>query len=1302
MITAEDFMKGSEVQDTPLPQNTLSAEDFMKGDEVPTAQTAPTNPVPLADTKNSQPSFQTPQEQPETGIIPTFNNSIVRQGGWGLSPETREALGANGPVSALRPLTDLPANIADLAFRAGVQLPQAVLETGAAGLDAAARATGLNKALSYDGNEFLPGSGVMAAAEAFPMVGAEAGMVHPRIPDLNPQTSAALENLYKTGTTDEILDFAKQNNLPLQGGSSAVEKFVLARDEGRPVDTTVRPVFENAVEQQPEMAAQLQDEVTNFQQKKQEQEPSTLEQEAQSFQSKPEPTPESLFPTDESHAANEAGMQDKLQSEVDTFLANKTPEITPEDFMNGKTETPAESGSNPADTHVQNIKDEVRQTMDGWTNQPNVEVVHSLKDIADPDIRAEAVREGEGARGFVDRNGTVHLIGENLEPGDVKSVLFHEALGHYGMSQKFGSDLDTTLSRFYDDEPKFKALVDDWMQRNPDAYEDAPNKVARAADEVLAEMSEDGPLKATFINKIKNYIKATARKAGMKNLSFSDREINTILAMAHDSVMNGHGMDIASNGFRYKSRREQIQDATEELASTKNGETKTTQPFPEEEPDYHRFRHVTQDGKPVTGTYTISDGKIDNLSISAESGSRSIGPKTIRQIGRDLLEKHPEADSVQGYRISGARPKEEFVSSGNRFSRSKQYKERRMKSLSAETIAPAHGDEAKELLDFIHGRVNPLKTGSVSDVELNRIADDLGLSATKYLKSKSLKDQEVAATTVAARGILNRNVDSLLKNYQKARTTGMTPTIRANMIEKLSSSDAIYARLEENNSELGRALRSNQQAIAAQKNFKAALKYSKEAGDEEGIASLSDEALMSMMDRLERTNNELTPDQQAGELKKMLMPNYKDVVANVLNIPRTIMSSFDISAPMRQGLPLIHTKAFWKAWGGMFKSLGSQKAFDQILSDIRSHPDYELLQKAGVAITGHGGGILGKEEAFMSQLASSLPGVKHSERAFTAFLDKLRADTFNRLLTQYRKTGMDFDTEHLTKDDKQQLRAIGRFVNSATGRGDLGVFNQAAPLLSVGLFSPRFMASKIDLLTRMFRPSTYITLNPILRKEYLKALLAVGSIGLISAGAAKYAGADVEDDPRSSDFGKIKTGNTRYETMGGKTSLIVLAARLASRMQTPIGGKPKSLVSHKYGERDIGDILGTFVRSQLAPVPGTLYNKYTGTDVVGNDAYAKRNLPFTKVPVDKETLELFLPMITSDLYDLQQDRNLSSTSPQNLRVLPAAIGMSMQTFGPRQKKNKSAQPQAPAQLPDVAASSPPISADDFMKGTPAQ
>lgn len=204
------------------------------------------------------------------------------------------------------------------------------------------------------------------------------------------------------------------------------------------------------------------------------------------------------------------------------------------------------------DTHMTVLRDHFDTQMAGWKNKPEVEVVRTAEDIADPAVRQSSIDSGlsaENTVGFVGPDGRVRVFaGAVKTPDQANAVLYHEALGHFGLSQKFGAGLDKTLDTLVArNVGQFGKAVDAWQKKNPGAYNGSRT---RAAEEVLAEMSQNGQIKKSVMDAIVAYVRRFGRQMGMK-LSYSDAEINNILAMAHDAVISGKGRDVGANGFKH-------------------------------------------------------------------------------------------------------------------------------------------------------------------------------------------------------------------------------------------------------------------------------------------------------------------------------------------------------------------------------------------------------------------------------------------------------------------------------------------------------------------------------------------------------------------------------------------------------------------------------------------------------------------------------------------------------------------------------------------------------------------------------
>jgi hypothetical protein len=384
------------------------------------------------------------------------------------------------------------------------------------------------------------------------------------------------------------------------------------------------------------------------------------------------------------------------------------------------------------------------------------------------------------------------------------------------------------------------------------------------------------------------------------------------------------------------------------------------------------------------------------------------------------------------------------------------------------------------------------------------------------------------------------------------------------------------------------------------------------------------------------------------------MEKFWNHVANGLNVPRSLMASFDLSAPFRQGVFLIHTKAFWKSFAHMFKLFGSEKASQALMEEIKSRDTYPLMRRAGLALTDPEGHYLTqREEAFMSSWAEKIPAVgrivRASDRAYSGFLNKLRADTFDSLVKLQKEVGVSLE------DNGKALKDTGSFINAATGRGDLKFFgknlNEAGPFLNSVFFSPRLIASRLQLLN----PAYYATLSPVVRVQAIKSLMAFGAIATTVLGLAAAAGAEVETNPTSSDFGKIKTGDTRYDILGGFQQYIRLGAEMWTGKTTSATGNERDLTEGKFGEDTRWTLFEKFIRNKFSPVASFVADAMDGKDAVGQ--------PFKPT---KAVMSRFIPLVAQDAADAYNEYGAQGLSS----AVPGIFGIGVQTYSPKPSSQK--------------------------------
>jgi hypothetical protein len=390
-------------------------------------------------------------------------------------------------------------------------------------------------------------------------------------------------------------------------------------------------------------------------------------------------------------------------------------------------------------------------------------------------------------------------------------------------------------------------------------------------------------------------------------------------------------------------------------------------------------------------------------------------------------------------------------------------------------------------------------------------------------------------------------------------------------------------------------------------------------------------------------------------------------ITDLANAPRALKSSIDLSAAGRQGQKFVTShpvKALKIFFGDQMRAL-SNKGYEGFVSDLKTNPRFKQMRDAGLylASTAHGGKITEREEAFASKFAEKVPLVQRSEHAYVAFLDAARSQWFEQLAGLAERKA----AEAKRPVSAEQYKAIADFVNKATGRGDLGKGRvaEAAPVLNALLFSPRYMASKIQ----FFDPRVYARLpegakGTAIRQAVQHYGVLVGALALAKAGQNSLGWQVKTDDPTSADFGKIKAGNTRYDLAAGDLSYITLAARLFKHFEE--GGK-RDETALKLVDR--------WLRYKYAPIPAAIRNLDEGKDAVGQPTSFK-----------KEALQLVAPMYLKDLYDAWQQEGGKGLA----KNAPGFVGLGVQTYSDGPKSGRPAVSIPTPKGPKVSVTSSPM------------
>lgn len=397
-----------------------------------------------------------------------------------------------------------------------------------------------------------------------------------------------------------------------------------------------------------------------------------------------------------------------------------------------------------------------------------------------------------------------------------------------------------------------------------------------------------------------------------------------------------------------------------------------------------------------------------------------------------------------------------------------------------------------------------------------------------------------------------------------------------------------------------------------------------------------------------------------------------------LHLSRAIMTSFDLSAVLRQGgfIAMGHPLRAGKLFGRMIHGLVSQQAADKAMDDLKERPYWQYYEKAGLELTDLEGIDLTRlEEHFMSrwiQKLESVPGepsknllrqtrnwitspIRGSGRAFVTFLNLIRADTFDAMVASLSKNAR--------KPSLEEMKAVANYVNIATGRGKIGfTHKQALTGLNNVFFAPRLVASRFNLLA--FQPiwggevgmkESGLRVRGLIAAEYARFLLGVGT----ALGLAWLAMGDDDDDekgivsldPRNTDFLKVRYGDQFFDPLTGLAQVTVFATRMLAGESVTADGtvvplrnadtlwRLSDLMGDDIGDVEFGkasaqDIGWRFMRTKLAPLPSAALNVISGSDVVGN--------PVT--PADA-ALTMFMPISAGDIVKVWEKEGIEGGLP---------------------------------------------------------
>jgi hypothetical protein len=305
-------------------------------------------------------------------------------------------------------------------------------------------------------------------------------------------------------------------------------------------------------------------------------------------------------------------------------------------------------------------------------------------------------------------------------------------------------------------------------------------------------------------------------------------------------------------------------------------------------------------------------------------------------------------------------------------------------------------------------------------------------------------------------------------------------------------------------------------------------------------------------------------------------------VESIGGTAKSLLSSLDNSFFGRQGFvtlanePKVWAKNFIKSWVDIGKELKGVDAMVTIKADVFSRENaingkYKAL---GLDIG------IDTEEAFPSSLPTKIPLIgrlfKASESAYNGAALRMRADLADLYIKQYEDMG----------GVSLKESGLGRLINSMTGRGHVNLTPGQSRFFNSTLFSIKWVKANLDLLS-LYQLDT--KMDPKIRKQAAMNALKPILLIAVTLGIAKLLDPEsVEDDPRSTDFGKIKIGDYKINISLGVGALFTVAARLASKSIKTSRGRVKRIGTGKFGDVGIYDLITGYFDGKLSPIARNL------------------------------------------------------------------------------------------------------------------
>lgn len=349
-------------------------------------------------------------------------------------------------------------------------------------------------------------------------------------------------------------------------------------------------------------------------------------------------------------------------------------------------------------------------------------------------------------------------------------------------------------------------------------------------------------------------------------------------------------------------------------------------------------------------------------------------------------------------------------------------------------------------------------------------------------------------------------------------------------------------------------------------------------------------------------------------------------VFEAVNFPRAVLASWDVSFVARQGIMMafVDRKLWAKSIGSSWRAYLSPEYATSLDMEVRSNPMFDYVHDT-LGVPYHDAGTADSDEHFMSKFARNVPGVRASERAYVAAANTLRYKYMYKYLESSWGSGQ----------TKVQHKEMASVIKHLTGYGDVKALKKIKNTLNIFFFSPRLIQARFQSLTDL-NPIEVVDGKPSVKFSPAQRMLLGTWVKAVGTGMgvlyllSLIKGVEVEKDPRSTDFGKVRIGDTRIDFWAGYSQIARLIAQVAT-------GKRKTQ-SGDFTDAERSDVIVRFLQTKLSPGAGLALDMYRGTDFKG------KILEPTVEDVTTQTLARTVPLFLQDLYELTRAQGYGTTT----------------------------------------------------------